>query len=81
MFQEHKFVCCQLFLITIYFSIYVSIGIDVVKLRDDQYSYHHAKLFGIQNHLISDPWSPDCVYFVDTEWDVRKVQLSAVCTR
>ncbi|XP_041376317.1 nudC domain-containing protein 1-like [Gigantopelta aegis] len=51
-------------------------GLDVVKLTDDQYSYHHAKLFGSHNHLISDPWSPDTIYFIDTEWDVRRVQLS-----
>ncbi|XP_078338907.1 nudC domain-containing protein 1-like isoform X2 [Crassostrea virginica] len=46
------------------------------SLSQDQYSYHHAKLFGIHNHLYSDPWNTDCVFFIDNCWGV----LQAVST-
>ncbi|XP_049542982.1 nudC domain-containing protein 1 [Anopheles darlingi] len=42
-----------------------------------QYSYLHARLFGLQNHLVRDPWaSADgaCLYYVDVSGTVQRVQ-------
>ncbi|XP_067652327.1 nudC domain-containing protein 1-like [Haliotis asinina] len=47
-------------------------GIDVSKLTDEQFSYHHAKLLSVHNHLISDPWQPVSVYFVDSDWAIHR---------
>lgn len=32
---------------------------------DEQYSSLHAQLFGLQNHLVRDPWASNIVYFAD----------------
>ncbi|XP_062599810.1 nudC domain-containing protein 1-like [Saccostrea cucullata] len=45
-------------------------GIAFTSLSEDQYSYHHAKLFGVHNHLYVDPWNTDCVYFIDSGWSI-----------
>ncbi|XP_050099404.1 nudC domain-containing protein 1 [Anopheles aquasalis] len=51
-----------------------------------QYSYLHARLFGLQNHLVADPWTPGCLYYIDVSGTVQRVQyqpsigrLSACC--
>ncbi|XP_060079821.1 nudC domain-containing protein 1-like [Ylistrum balloti] len=45
-------------------------AIEVVDLSDDQYSYHHAKIYGVHNHLFLDLWSEQSVYFINTNWAV-----------
>ncbi len=54
------------------------LGIDAVRLTDNQYSYQHVKAFGINNHLILDEWNTNTVYFVDTNWKVLKVAVQLV---
>uniref|UniRef100_A0A2M4BI79 NudC domain-containing protein 1 n=1 Tax=Anopheles marajoara TaxID=58244 RepID=A0A2M4BI79_9DIPT len=51
-----------------------------------QYSYLHARLFGLHNHLVPDPWATGCLYYVDVSGTVQRVQyqpsvgrLSACC--
>ncbi|XP_069112938.1 nudC domain-containing protein 1-like [Argopecten irradians] len=46
--------------------------IEVVDLSDDQYSFHHAKVYGVHNHLFMDMWSEQSVYFIDRDWSVIK---------
>ncbi|GFO43494.1 nudc domain-containing protein 1 [Plakobranchus ocellatus] len=50
-------------------------GIDVAKPPESTFSSHHAKLFGLHNHLIADPWNNDSVYFCDTHWNIGRVQI------
>ncbi|XP_061163412.1 nudC domain-containing protein 1-like isoform X2 [Saccostrea echinata] len=45
-------------------------GIAFTSLSEDQYSYHHAKLFGVHNHLYLDPWNTDYIYFIDSGWSI-----------
>ncbi|XP_059613236.1 nudC domain-containing protein 1 [Phlebotomus argentipes] len=47
---------------------------DRVHQSDAQYSFLHAELFSLQNHLIHDPWTSDTSYYIDTTWMVRRVQ-------
>ncbi|XP_060596729.1 nudC domain-containing protein 1-like isoform X1 [Ruditapes philippinarum] len=47
-------------------------GTYVTALTDEQFSYHHAKLFGVYNHLVQDPWNLNAVYIIDTDWNIRK---------
>jgi hypothetical protein len=49
-------------------------GIDITTLTEDQYSYHHAKLFGIHNHLYMDPWNTDSIFFIDKSWGIRQAR-------
>lgn len=44
--------------------------------NDDQYSFLHAKLFSLQNHLVRDPWLAYSCYFVDDEWTIRNVRYN-----
>ncbi|XP_055603655.1 nudC domain-containing protein 1 [Uranotaenia lowii] len=41
---------------------------------DDNYSCLHAQLFGLQNHLVRDPWTSGSCYYVDRSCTVRRVQ-------
>lgn len=40
---------------------------------DDQYTFLHAKLFSLHNHLIRDPWLEYSCYFVDENWSIQNV--------
>lgn len=51
-------------------------GLAFTSLSQDQYSYHHAKLFGVHNHLYLDPWNTDSVFLIDNCWGI----LQAVST-
>ncbi|XP_058064405.1 nudC domain-containing protein 1 [Anopheles bellator] len=46
-----------------------------------QYSYHHARLFGLHNHLVRDPWNSGQCYFVDVAGFVQRVQYEPKCGR
>jgi hypothetical protein len=39
---------------------------------DDQYSFLHAKVFGLHSHLYGDPWAREDVYYIDKRWKVHK---------
>lgn len=41
---------------------------------DDQYTFLHAKLFSLHNHLIRDPWLEYSCYFVDENWTIQNVR-------
>lgn len=41
---------------------------------DDQYTFLHAKLFSLHNHLIVDPWLEYSCYFVDENWTIQNVR-------
>lgn len=57
--------------------LYLS-GVDVVELREDQYSVHHIRTFGLTNHLVLDAWNGDAVYFIDQHWNVRELKVTIV---
>ncbi|XP_053401647.1 nudC domain-containing protein 1-like isoform X2 [Mercenaria mercenaria] len=54
------------------YSTQVDNGTYSVTLTDEQFSYHHAKLFGIYNHLVKDPWNTNTVYLIDNDWNIRR---------
>lgn len=41
---------------------------------DDQYTFLHAKLFSLHNHLTRDPWLEYSCYFVDENWNIQNVR-------
>ena len=45
-------------------------GVYSTELSEDQYSFHHAKIFGVHNQLLLDQWNKDHVYYVDKNWNV-----------
>lgn len=45
-----------------------------VFTRDDQYTFLHAKLFSLHNHLVRDPWLEYSCYFVDENWTIQNVR-------
>lgn len=48
--------------------------VDKILLNSDQYSVLHAKLYGLHNHLIPDPYNENnSVYFIDKDWNVIKI--------
>ncbi|KAF2903311.1 hypothetical protein ILUMI_02875 [Ignelater luminosus] len=52
------------------------VSVDHVLPSNDQYSFLHAKLFGLHNHLTGDVFNDnDCVYFVDKNQCVQKASL------
>ncbi|XP_058821774.1 nudC domain-containing protein 1 [Topomyia yanbarensis] len=54
---------------------------DHVRPGEQQYSCLHAQLFGLQNHLVRDPWAAGSSYFVDQSWIVRRVQYDEASGR
>lgn len=47
------------------------------RQREDQYSFLHAHIFGLVNHLERDLWNPGSGYFVDSEWNVKKINRNS----
>lgn len=45
-----------------------------VLTSDDQYSFLHAKLFALHNHLFRDPWQSNSAYFVDEDWNLQNIR-------
>lgn len=43
--------------------------------NDDQYTFLHAKLFSLHNHLTNDPWLDYSCYFVDDAWTIQNVSF------
>lgn len=41
---------------------------------DDQYTFLHAKLFSLHNHLVVDPWLEYSCYFIDENWTIQNVR-------
>lgn len=41
---------------------------------DEQYTFLHAKLFSLHNHLIHDPWMEYSCYFIDENWTIQNVR-------
>lgn len=56
------------------------ISVDRVLPNSDQYSYLHARLFGLHNHLFTDCYN-DAIYFVDKNWGVQKIALDSITGR
>lgn len=54
------------------YSTTITNGVYLTQLEDDQFSFHHAKLLGVCNHLTLDPWDPNSVYYVDSQWNVKQ---------
>ncbi|XP_050075153.1 nudC domain-containing protein 1 [Anopheles maculipalpis] len=44
-----------------------------LKPNEQQYSYYHARLFGMQNHLVRDPWATGVCYYIDVTGMVQRV--------
>uniref|UniRef100_A0A182X7E4 NudC domain-containing protein 1 n=1 Tax=Anopheles quadriannulatus TaxID=34691 RepID=A0A182X7E4_ANOQN len=36
------------------------------RVKTNDCSYYHARLFGMQNHLVRDPWAPGQCYYLDS---------------
>ncbi|ESO91066.1 hypothetical protein LOTGIDRAFT_122249 [Lottia gigantea] len=51
--------------------------VDFAKLTEKQFSYLHSKLYGNYNHLFSDPWNLNTVYYVDSLWNIHQVCLQS----
>lgn len=45
-----------------------------VFTNDDQYTFLHAKLFSLHNHLFRDAWLSYSCYFVDENWTIQNVR-------
>lgn len=44
---------------------------------EDQYSFLHAKLFSLHNHLFRDPWTSNSGYFLDGSWTLKNVRYKS----
>jgi len=56
------------------------VAVDQLKPNDEQFSYQHVKVFGLHNHLVSDPWNSELVYFISKDLQIFQAQLhSLVC--
>ncbi|KAJ8943764.1 hypothetical protein NQ318_011976 [Aromia moschata] len=50
--------------------------VDRILLNSNQYTLLHAKLYGLHNHLIGDPFDETgSVYFVDVDWNICKTYI------
>lgn len=49
---------------------------DQSSRTNEQYSLSHVQLFGMQNHLVSDPWESFSTYFVDYNWTIQNIKYN-----
>lgn len=49
---------------------------DRVVPSEDQYSFMHAHLFSMQNHLVQDPWESNAAYYIDANWVVQSIKYN-----
>ncbi|XP_075233661.1 nudC domain-containing protein 1 isoform X2 [Lycorma delicatula] len=59
------------------YNIKLECDIDQVYPSDEQYTYIHAKLFSLHNHLFHDLWSKNSLFIIDTAWKVQKCVLNS----
>ncbi|KFB38895.1 AGAP000648-PA-like protein [Anopheles sinensis] len=52
-----------------------------VRPTEQQFSYYHARLFGMQNHLVRDPWATGQCYYVDASGMVQRVHYDETLGR
>jgi len=57
-------------------EVEIEMNVDVAKPPELNFSSHHAKLYGVHNHVFPDPWDQDKVYFCDREWNISKVSVN-----
>lgn len=50
---------------------------DRVVPSEDQYSFIHAHLFSMHNHLVKDPWESNAAYYIDVNWVVQAIKYNA----
>lgn len=43
---------------------------------EEQYSSLHAQLFGLQNHLVRDPWALNYTYFADADRNIQCIKYN-----
>ncbi|XP_028819791.1 nudC domain-containing protein 1 [Denticeps clupeoides] len=48
------------------YTVELDAAVAEVKLKDSQYTLEHMRAFAMYNHLHTDPWYEDSVYFVDS---------------
>lgn len=48
-----------------------------VFTTDDQYTFQHAKLFSLHNHLFRDPWLSDSAYFLDDNRTIQNIRYTS----
>lgn len=49
---------------------------DRVAPSEDQYSFMHAHLFSMHNHLVADPWEPNAAYYIDANLVVQSIKYN-----
>ncbi|XP_053661553.1 nudC domain-containing protein 1 [Anopheles marshallii] len=52
-----------------------------VKPNEQQFSYYHARLFSMQNHLVRDPWANGQCYYIDVTGIVQRVSYDTMLGR
>uniref|UniRef100_A0A182N0Y0 NudC domain-containing protein 1 n=1 Tax=Anopheles dirus TaxID=7168 RepID=A0A182N0Y0_9DIPT len=49
------------------------------RVRPSDHRYSHLRLYGMQNHLVADPWTPGQSYYVDRSGMVQRVYCDPSC--
>lgn len=59
-------------------KIKVPLNIQPHKIfpSEEQYSSLHAQLFGLQNHLVRDPWAVNMTYFADANRNIQCIKYN-----
>lgn len=47
---------------------------DRILQSESQYSFLHANIFFLQNHLVRDSWLPGSSYYIDENLEVQKIE-------
>ena len=57
------------------FSKVLSVGVNVAKLRDEQFSYQHVRAFSLHNHLVMDPGDDSSVYWYAEDCTIQQARF------
>lgn len=56
-------------------------SVDRVLPNSEQYSLLHARLFGLHNHIFTDQFYENTIYFVDKNWNIQKISIDQITGR
>jgi len=56
----------------------LSVGVKHLTPSDEQFSFQHAKTFGYHNHLCSDPWNSEFVFYLSKDLQVFRASIHSL---
>ena len=57
---------------------HLPVGVQHLRPSDEQFSFQHVKTFGYHNHLYSDPWNSEFVFYMSKDLQVFRASIRSL---